>query len=162
MRNSPYHINNPLIHSRNSTIMGPSRVRKGQVRVISKLSPMFPSLVSAKWTWKLKNDILENERRLLQRLGLSFFLFGLINNGKNYANFQTSLTSWAYYSSLCHYHVSCARSCTSFHTQRDHCFLEHCTCTCSQDWLAISLERQDKIYQTCNWVLCVELLWNDR
>ena len=95
------------------TSMRSPRLKRGQVRTTSTFL-----LMRTVTEWDLGH-----KRRLLQKLGFAFFLFGLINNGEllsipSFWDFLTCICS-----SLCDYSVSCARSCTSFHTQGDHCFL---------------------------------------
>ena len=49
------------------------------VEIKESTSAQYYSYMIRKAHW----DILEHERRLLYKLGLSFFLFGLINNGEH-------------------------------------------------------------------------------
>lgn len=71
------------------------------------------------------NDInhLAGPTRLFFKLGLSFFVFGLINNGQLRNSLWLQMHAEPDLSTICHNSLSGSRSCTAIHTERYNCFL---------------------------------------
>ena len=96
------------------------------------------------------------------KLGFSFFLFGLVNNGQcqlDYRFMPSSNDSVA--SSLCYHPVRCARPRSLFDTQGSHRVLQHHTVVHSQSCLAVPLERHHSISPEDCRMLCPECLGYD-
>jgi hypothetical protein len=88
----------------------------------------------------------EHERRLFRKLGLSFFLFGLINNGMLVFSIHRSIFSEALFlSSLCDNSLSSTRPGPAINSQRHHSILQHRAVSRRKGRLAVHLERPNTI-----------------
>ena len=85
-------------------------------------------------------------RGLLRRLGLSFFLFGLINNGT--PKFQLHHCHLIHSSALCHHPLRRSRPRPAIHAEGHHRLLQHLPLHARQARLAIPPPRPRTVRET--------------
>ena len=93
-----------------------------------------------------KRCAFPESRALLRRLGLTFFLFGLINNGT--LNSQLLCLCLTPHSALCHHPLRRTRPGPALHAQRHHRLLQHLPLHARQARVAIPPPRTRTVRQT--------------
>lgn len=94
-------------------------------------------------------------RRKLLKLGSSFFLFGLINNGEC-PHVSCVGAKAVVSSSICHHPLRCTRPSTTIYSQRHHRILQHISCIISEARLAVFPQRKNTVRPAHRGVRTVE------
>lgn len=97
----------------------------------------------------------------LTRLGASFFLFGLINNGEPIPRLPCVVRSSPTCYSTLRYHPLCGtRPRPTINAEGNNRILEYCTCSGGEGRLAVSPQGRSAVCKADSGVLCIEFRWD--
>jgi hypothetical protein len=106
----------------------------------------------------LSTDLIPDQRSLMLRLGSSFFLFGLINNGIIFSVAFSPKILAKLFSSVCDHTVCCSGLGTTIHSEGHYCLLQYRTSLGRQSRMAVHSEGENTICETADRLLFAQCI----